>query len=163
MNTKSISKEDSDDYEDYDSFPSYRARSHTVTVSQPAQVEREYYYRNKARIAASKGGVQSIRLKKSPLYGSPDFSWGEWNEPIPKISRQQGSIINEPVEVTPGSSCRSRTSSFSSYFLPSSRPKSKPRMETTEQFWNRYRRQPRIHSFGSVMRQILFPVPRNNF
>ena len=66
--------EDSDDYEDYDSFPSYRARSHTVTVSQPAQVEREYYYRNKARIAASKGGVQSIRLKKSRLYGSPDFS-----------------------------------------------------------------------------------------
>ena len=61
--------EDSDDYEDYDSFPSYRARSHTVTVSQPAQVEREYYYRNKARIAASKGRAHSIRLKKSPIFG----------------------------------------------------------------------------------------------
>ena len=69
MNTKSIPKEDSDDYEDYDSFPSYRARSHTVTVSQPAQVEREYYYRNKARIAASKGRAHSFRLKKSPIFG----------------------------------------------------------------------------------------------
>ena len=130
MNTKSSHKKDSEDYEDYDYFPSYRARSHTV--SEPYQVQRQYYFRTKARIAAS------------------------------KISRQETFIDNEPQDLKPGSH-RSRTSSFSSYFLPSSRPKSKPKMETSEQFWNRYRRQPRIHSFGSVMRQILFPVPRINF
>ena len=132
MNTKSRHKKDSEDYEDYDYFPSYRSRSHTVTVSEPYQVERQYYFRTKARIAAS------------------------------KISREETYIVNEPRDMLSGSH-RSRTSSFSSYFLPSSRPKSKPKMETTEQFWNRYRRQPRIHSFGSVMRQILFPVPRISF
>ena len=130
MNTKSISKKDSEDYEDYDYFPSYRARCHTVTASDPSLVERQYY-RNKARVAAS------------------------------KISVHQTYGLTEPPELTSGSH-RSRTSSFSSYFLHSSKPKSKPRMETTEEFWNRYRRQPRIHSFGSVMRQILF-VPRINF
>ena len=139
MNTKSIHKKDSEDYEDYDYFPSYRARSNTftVTIRKPSQGERQYYYRNKARIAAS------------------------------KISRDQKYIVTQPKELTPATPDRHRirTSSFSSYFLPSSRPKSNPRMETTEQFWNRYRRQPRIHSFGSVMRQILFPVPvpRINF
>ena len=135
MNTKSSHKNDSEDYEDYDYFPSYRARSHTVTVSEPYQVQRHYYFRTRARIAAS------------------------------KISRQETFIVNEPQDLITGSH-RSRTSSFSSYFLPSSRPKYKPKMETSEQFWNRYRRQPRIHSFGSVMtvmRQILFPVPRINF
>ena len=135
MNRKSMHKKDSEDYEDYDYFPSYRARSHTFTVSKPSEgerQERQYYYMSKARIAAN------------------------------KISRQQNYVVTEPQELASGSH-RSRTSSFSSYFLPSSRPKSKPRMETTEQFWNRYRRQPRIHSFGSVVRQILFPVPRINF
>ena len=136
MSTKSIPKKDSEDYEDCDFFPSHRARSHTVTVSEPSKVERRYYCRNKARIAASK--IARYQDRKSLSF-----------------------IVDEPRELTPGS-YRLRTSSFSSYFLPSSRPKSKPRMETTEQFWNRYRRQPRIHSFGSVMRQILFPVPRIN-
>ena len=134
MNTKSLHKKDSEDYEDYDYFPSYRARSHTFTVRNPSQVESQYY-RNKARIAAS------------------------------RISRSQKYVVTQPRELTPGTpgSHRFRTSSLSSYFLPSSRPKSTPRMETTEQFWNRYRRRPRIQSFGSVMRQILFPVPRINF
>ena len=137
MNTKSIHQEDCEDYEDYDYFYFPRARSHTftLTVSKPWEVERQHYYRNKARIAAS-------RISSQPR------------------QHHYHHILTESPEVTSGSQ-RFRTSSFSSYFLPSSSPKSKPRMESTEEFWNRYRRQPRIHSFGSVVRQMLFPVHRN--
>ena len=63
-----------------------------------------------------------------------------------------------PKEIT----FRTRTSSFSSYFLKTSKFKDeKPRMKGTEEFWNQYRRKSSgLVSLSSLMKQILFPSQR---
>ena len=123
MDTHDIERKELEDSEhlDYVPFAFYRHRSYTVTVTDTSPCQDRNYYRNKARIAAS------------------------------KISKGSDVRYLEATET------RARTNSFSSYFLPTM--KTMPRMEATEEFWNRYRRQPRTPFLGYVKR-YLFPIPR---
>ena len=71
-----------------------------------------------------------------------------------KKARLAAARIPSQPEQSNSLTVRSRTSSFRSYFLPA--VKTVPSMESTEDFWNRYRRQSKNSSLYSVIK-LLFP------